>query len=616
MVTGRPPKYTIRDKRWMGNELKRNPPRLSPEKDNVSEELCAFVESILQVAPEKRPTAAELLMHPYISATERTYPNTSLMQLVIDFNRWEAGGGSRVSLYEPAGALPVDELSFDDAQESQAVADQGWRFSMFGVEGLANYQPADQANSPEVGNEKEGYTNTRGSQLQRAPNIKIDATHDYSSPFKKRESRLDTPFSSCTTLITNSAGDDYSDFAMDPPVEGAPQTQLDTHSAVEQTPKVQSQSSVNFDPRAAQRGGHQLANLFNERNPSYSYGKDMDSDSDYLDMAGIKSDLPLRNLASSTDVRSKEVTAPDPTKPRPLASSNVPDLSSIDMGTIKQNRMLNKSGYGPTQSDSSGDELHGGQSGRSIDAKRKTMDWQPVWMVDEAPAQPPPPQDPFTSFAFSGSGNLSSNNLAPPTAYQRPGLHQANSAPGMVPTTSSLHNPARVSTASMLDLDSLMGDQSTASTLPSQPSYESFFQTQQVTEPYDHPFEPMDEPIDTPDSAADSFDGLSLESSGGFDPVDLVQNGEHQPNDLEVFGSSVPAINTGSLLIPPNAQALGLDAPPELLEAELKRLIGQAIGELGEAKGDLLAAFDAESGDVLEDGEEFDEEDDDGERES
>ena len=137
-----------------------------------------------------------------------------------------------------------------------------------------------------------------------------------------------------------------------------PTAQMSTimQSTTESIDEEDTATTVQVDELSAQRGGSQLASIFNENTRPYQYGDDL-KPTGKPSLARSLSDLPLRNVATSSDVRSKEVFAPDPNKPRLIAPGSIPDISSIDINTIKQNRIASKSaGASPYTSESSGDE--------------------------------------------------------------------------------------------------------------------------------------------------------------------------------------------------------------------------------------------------------------------
>lgn len=90
-----------------------DPPRLDPESHSGG--LCDFVAFCLEADPERRPSAAQILEHPYIAETDRSYPTTALKELVAKFRDWEATGGSRASLFiVPNEGGPLLEREDDD----------------------------------------------------------------------------------------------------------------------------------------------------------------------------------------------------------------------------------------------------------------------------------------------------------------------------------------------------------------------------------------------------------------------------------------------------------------------------------------------------------------------
>lgn len=118
MATGYPPNVQVGVGRLA--EALRKPPRL--EGDKYSPDLVDLVAMCLELEPEKRPTAAEILEHPYLKDTEKSHPTDALRDLINRFMQWEQQGGQRASLFNPHGALGPDPLSTLDS-------DDGWNFS-------------------------------------------------------------------------------------------------------------------------------------------------------------------------------------------------------------------------------------------------------------------------------------------------------------------------------------------------------------------------------------------------------------------------------------------------------------------------------------------------------
>lgn len=533
MVKGQPPNVKVRNKRQLGAELNRNPPRLSPD-DGVSSELCDFLEFILQPDPSSRPKAVNLLEHPYLKGTEKTHPTTVLVDLVIQFTNWEQSGGARSSLLMTRPPNPA----VVEAEESPYVHEKvdEWRFS------LAPVDPAEVdamiARGRELGRE--------GAEREESvPGL---------SEYPEGSSQSPSVTASKAQLITA----DY-DQNETPPKPKMPLT---------------------FDQRAARRGEQNLAGLFrSQSSPDHP----------------AQSDLPLRNIASSSDVRSKEVFAPDPNQPRMLGAGSIPDIGSVNMDTIKQNRMLTRSGAN-IPSDSSGDELGEGPSRRP---KRSTMAWQPNWNETVTAAEEPHFNDPFR--AFAGFPSSSTAHLAPPTALQRPGLHQANTAPGVIPTASNpTGGDVRASTASVLDMDALMG----GDLMPSTSTSHSFGESS--------PMQPSGESTTSPDN----FD--ELQTGEAIEERHLAEHGQHlglfqqpSPPSSEDFVSDV-RVNQGAATSTappqgPSDAAMAHGATPAEMAGEFTRLTGGFLGELDSLLDDIYGQFNEEFGempDVEEDEEE------------
>ena len=134
MAKGRPPNAGLMGARQIESMLKRSNPKLKPE-DGFSQGLCDLVAYVLELNPERRPSMDEVLRHPYIHETERTYPTTTLRQLIRVYEEWASSGGQRQSLIQPSGAaaaeLPEDPKDLGD-----------WRFSVVSI-GESAYDNVD-----------------------------------------------------------------------------------------------------------------------------------------------------------------------------------------------------------------------------------------------------------------------------------------------------------------------------------------------------------------------------------------------------------------------------------------------------------------------------------------
>lgn len=125
MAKGRPPNAGLMTARQIESMLKRMNPRLKPE-DGFSQRLCDLVVYVLELKPERRPSMDDVLRHPFIHETEHTHPTTSLRQLIRVYEAWASSGGQRQSLIQPSGAaaaaFPEDPKDLGD-----------WRFSVVSI---------------------------------------------------------------------------------------------------------------------------------------------------------------------------------------------------------------------------------------------------------------------------------------------------------------------------------------------------------------------------------------------------------------------------------------------------------------------------------------------------
>ena len=118
MATGRPPNAHVAQTALAG-AINRDPPRLLGAE--FSEDLKDYVSFCLKIRPEERPTAAQILEHPYVANTSESHPTKTIRKLLEQFQLWELQGGQRISLFNPMGAMGSDSLPEE--------VDEGWNFS-------------------------------------------------------------------------------------------------------------------------------------------------------------------------------------------------------------------------------------------------------------------------------------------------------------------------------------------------------------------------------------------------------------------------------------------------------------------------------------------------------
>lgn len=97
----------------------------SLEGEEFSDELKSLISFVFVYNVQERPTADQILQHPYIADTERRFPDTMLIQLVENYYKWEQQGGARISLFNPYGAQAPDPLAPEDVDEDE----DDWTFS-------------------------------------------------------------------------------------------------------------------------------------------------------------------------------------------------------------------------------------------------------------------------------------------------------------------------------------------------------------------------------------------------------------------------------------------------------------------------------------------------------
>ncbi|KAL2358191.1 kinase-like domain-containing protein [Cryomyces antarcticus] len=120
MATGKPPNKDVRAD--MLGAFMTKAPRL--EGGDYPDALREFVAFCLEEKPEDRPSAEGILKHPYVANTSRRYPVTTLRRLLEDFAQWEYTGGQRNSLFMPGFGADAPELLGSRFDE-----EDNWNFS-------------------------------------------------------------------------------------------------------------------------------------------------------------------------------------------------------------------------------------------------------------------------------------------------------------------------------------------------------------------------------------------------------------------------------------------------------------------------------------------------------
>lgn len=127
MATGTPPNSN-RHPEDVGDALADVTPRLTS--DEYPEVLRDFIAFCLNPDAKARPTAAEILRHPFIADTNETHPTSSLIPLIERFKLWEHGGGSRASLWIAGPADPRVYVNDGDTSDNTDEDSFGnWNFS-------------------------------------------------------------------------------------------------------------------------------------------------------------------------------------------------------------------------------------------------------------------------------------------------------------------------------------------------------------------------------------------------------------------------------------------------------------------------------------------------------
>ncbi|KAI9806863.1 MAG: hypothetical protein M1833_002520 [Piccolia ochrophora] len=118
LATGHPPNVTITPQN-LRFAVKNQVPRL--EDDSYSLGLREIIALCLDESPKDRPSIETVHSHYYLFNTARRYPTASLRQLLKDYKLWEQSGGQRQSLFMSSGGTISG--NFDEDEE------EPWNFS-------------------------------------------------------------------------------------------------------------------------------------------------------------------------------------------------------------------------------------------------------------------------------------------------------------------------------------------------------------------------------------------------------------------------------------------------------------------------------------------------------
>lgn len=124
MATGQPPNAVKRQDTLKIELL--NAPRLEGGKH--SQDLRDFIAFCLNSDPKERPTADQVLRHPYLANTQKKHPSRKLAELIHRYKAWEYSGGWRQSLFFAGGAAPLAHAGEQAAETDEEEFDD-WNFS-------------------------------------------------------------------------------------------------------------------------------------------------------------------------------------------------------------------------------------------------------------------------------------------------------------------------------------------------------------------------------------------------------------------------------------------------------------------------------------------------------
>lgn len=128
-ATGTPPNSDVRERQQLKVRMRRLKQSIElPNKEGLdfSDGLKSLTKFALNPDAASRPSMHDILQHEYLADTEEKYPTKCLTELVQQYYAWLFGGGQRMSLFMPGGAVAASEMQ-DDLGNTMT---EEWNFSM------------------------------------------------------------------------------------------------------------------------------------------------------------------------------------------------------------------------------------------------------------------------------------------------------------------------------------------------------------------------------------------------------------------------------------------------------------------------------------------------------
>lgn len=126
MTTGVPP-FSTYDQEAVFRQILVETPRLKG--GNHSPELSDFIAFCVNPDPATRPSADDVLKHPFLADTNQKYPTGSLLRLIERYTIWEYKGGQRQSILHDGGAKAPSDIVIAGLDEDNDNDGQDWNFS-------------------------------------------------------------------------------------------------------------------------------------------------------------------------------------------------------------------------------------------------------------------------------------------------------------------------------------------------------------------------------------------------------------------------------------------------------------------------------------------------------
>lgn len=326
LANGEPPYSDIHPMKVLFLIPKNPPPELE---GNFSKAFKEFVESCLQKDPRRRPSARELLKHPFVRRAKKT---SYLTELIERYERW--------AVHHKSDGDDDSDDGRDELPRTAQVNEDLWDF---GTVRPAGGRGAGRSGLNTMG---ESATNARSSRSSESEDDYAERPRSL-SPTKNKDSAYTSPSDTVKGVNSHIPGQPRQTSPQRRPV---PNTQYQSPSKVPLPPSPEKLQAQTETPRAPP---HQYISQQATDSPDYDRAlqEQLQMDMGFLDISSIHSPQPAKPQLAPSALQSKSSsTAAAPT--RPSTQQPFPKIGPMKLPEIPpfrtQNQPLQKLTNQPT----------------------------------------------------------------------------------------------------------------------------------------------------------------------------------------------------------------------------------------------------------------------------